>query len=286
MKISIITPIYHGNQYLDRLLSNINQACSNIEDEVEMILVNDSPDIPITYDQSNVTNFQIIELDNPKNIGIHQSRISGLRAASGKYIIFLDQDDQISENCISSQLQIAKTTPCDIVLGNGYIEDKHCHKQQIFNNAFSLTFATSERPYLLARDFIISPGQCLIKKTSIPTEWTTQIMDCHGADDYFLWLLCFNAKCKIVPNYEPIYIHKNTGNNYSANKTAMNKSLNNMLQMLKLTEYPKNKLHTLEKTIKFKANYKRHPLKYAIQNPVIFLYNVYYRIIWRGYLEK
>ena len=286
MKVSIITPIYYGNRYLNSLLNNINEACSGMNHKVELILVNDSPDAPLSYDNSLAQNFSIIEIENNYNSGIHQSRVNGLKIANGDYIVFLDQDDKISKNYIHTQLQVANTTHCDIVLSNGYNENNKRLKQPIYKNTFSLLFATKERPYILARDFITSPGQCLIKKKAIPVEWTTHIMEAHGADDYFLWLLCFNAKCKIAPNYELIYTHKNTGRNYSANKSAMRRSLENMLHILEQTQYPKTKLYRLRKSINFKANYKQQPLKYIIQNPIIFLYNIYYRIVWRGFLEK
>lgn len=55
-----------------------------------------------------------------KNCGIHAAHLTGVRVARGKYIIFLDQDDELLENAVRSQLQMIQDA--DMVCANAYIE--------------------------------------------------------------------------------------------------------------------------------------------------------------------
>lgn len=241
MNISIITPVYHGNNYLNKLIKNI-ESITNTQyiNSIELVLINDSPEIPFNYSPSK--NLKITEVINSKNVGIHQSRINGLKESSGEYIIFLDQDDSLTAQSINNYASIIEQhNDFDFILSNGYIEDNNNQKNLIFKDKHSQRFATREKPYLLARDFIVSPGQCLIKKTSIPREWTDKGLTNNGTDDFLLWLLMFNDKAKIICNYEAAYIHKHTGNNLSLNNEKMRKSQKEMLSFLERSTYPQKK---------------------------------------------
>lgn len=60
----------------------------------------------------------------------------------------------------------------DVVVANAYIERQdgtkalHFKSKGQFKNAFEI------EPYIKGHNQIISPGQCLIRKSSIPREWT------------------------------------------------------------------------------------------------------------------
>lgn len=280
MKISIITPIYNGNKYLNNYLKMIEDATSIISD-VEVIWVNDSPNIPIEYDKQLAKNIDLQIIQNEENSGIHKSRVNGLRKAKGEYILFLDQDDEITKDALLSQYN--KIQGYDLVIGNGYFEDENgSHK--IFENEYSLKFATRKKPYILVRDFIVSPGQCLIKKEAIPKEWKDNTLKNNGTDDFLLWLLMFNEGCKVTLNFECIYKHKYTGENVSLETDNMYKSQLELLEILtKNAGYNKKDLKKLERTIKYKHNYKTNFVKETLKNIDIFCYNIIYRAKWKGY---
>ena len=99
--------------------------------------------------------------------------------------------------------------------------------------SFSLKFASRAKPNVMIRDFIVSPGQCLIKKNSIPMEWRRCVMKKNGADDYLLWLLMFNNKMSVSVNDAFVYTHKYTGGNISADLEVMFQSSLELLELLK-----------------------------------------------------
>ena len=284
MNISIITPIYYGNQYINNYLKAINKACENVKG-IEIIFVNDSPEIEIEYDFKLVKNFELRIIENKENMGIHKSRVIGMKHAKGKYLLFLDQDDEVTENALVLQDDIVKKEP-DIILGNGLYEMQDS-KKNIFSNRFSQDFATKERPFIMVRNFIISPGQCLVKKDSIPRYWMENCLSSNGADDYLLWLLMFNENVQIVCNYNIVYRHKYTGKNLSLDKEKMFCSQLELIDILEKNKlYKKEKLKILKRMIYYKHAYKQNFLIETLKNFDIFVYNLYYKIVWKGYVSK
>lgn len=228
--VSVITAFYNGNIYLKRLFENISKNAENVnEASVELILVNDSPDVDILYEKSWVNGFDLRIIKNEENVGILKSRINGLDNARGKYVIFLDQDDILSDMAIKSQLR--KIGKNDIIVSNGKDE---CKKNQyIYNTEKEQMTVMNRASYYLLGNRIVSPGQCLIKKTSIPELWKQCSIINNGSDDLLLWLFMLNENCRWSINRSVLYIHKNTGNNASFNSEVMERSSKEVLSCLK-----------------------------------------------------
>jgi glycosyltransferase involved in cell wall biosynthesis len=87
--VSVIVPTYNRRDYLPRALQSIWYQTFK---DYEVIVINDSgenvADIVKLFD-----GFTLIE--HEENKGLSASRNTGLRAAKGKYICFLDDDDVI-----------------------------------------------------------------------------------------------------------------------------------------------------------------------------------------------
>lgn len=283
MDISVITPVYNGNKYLNHYMKMMNMAVGNTEALVEVILVNDSPSIDIEFDRKLVKGYEVRIVENEINSGIHASRVHGLKESSGRYILFLDQDDLISEHSLETQYAAVKDA--DVVLGNGLFEING-KREKIFGNRFSQRFATHEWVYKWIRDFIVSPGQCLIKKSSIPEYWKNNTIKNNGTDDYLLWLLMFNNNMKMVCNYNTVYLHRNTGVNISADEEKMTGSTNEMLKILEnYQNYNRDTVRFMRRRIEYKKvnrNNKKTFLMQTSKNIDIFMVNLLYRLLWRG----
>ena len=103
--ISIIVPIYYGEKYIPKIIQQIEDCKSrlNEEDYLELLFVNDAPDAPLSQDlKSDAVHLTVINTD--KNIGIHGARVKGLKKCHGEYVLFLDQDDRIYPEYFYSQL--------------------------------------------------------------------------------------------------------------------------------------------------------------------------------------
>ena len=233
-KVSVIVPIYKGNRYIPNLFQmlehNWETANKVGEVQVEMVLVNDSPteelEIGSRERQGNVF---LVTVSNTCNCGIHFSRVHGLLRSSGEYVVFLDQDDEISPVYIREQL--AALGSRDAVICNG----KDCNNI-IYNNTGELDRAVDGREYRKGNR-IVSPGQVLIRKSSIPADWTNYIMKKNGADDYFLWMLMFCNNRKIGIHDKVLYCHLISETNTSNNQDEMNASVIEMAGKMKMLGY-------------------------------------------------
>lgn len=110
--LSIVVPVYNTEQYLEQCLQSIfNQTISNFE----VIIVNDgSTDHSLKIIKKFETNYTNIKVINKKNEGTLYCKLDGMRAATGKYIGFVDSDDYIEPDMYKRMLQTAIDKNVDI----------------------------------------------------------------------------------------------------------------------------------------------------------------------------
>lgn len=228
--VSIIVPFYKGNAHMERLFQVVRKnAAAAPELHMELLLVNDSPDHPVIYQPDWVQGFSLRILDNPKNVGIHNSRINGIRAAQGTFIQMLDQDDLLVDHAIASQ--VATIGNFDIVVANG-VDQGGGHPGKIYTSVAQQQLVMERRFYYTVGCMIASPGQCLIRRDAIPHEWMERPIQRNGADDLLLWLLMLQGKHRWTINPEVLYTHVITGENLSADFDRMQNSAFEVKDML------------------------------------------------------
>jgi glycosyltransferase involved in cell wall biosynthesis len=225
--ISVIIPWYQGQRYLSGLLSMMERNAEILLDkagkEMEVLLVNDSPwenlEAELKKQADGAAAYRLKVITNPQNSGIHATRVNGLKAAEGEYVQFLDQDDRVMNRCLLSQY--SSIGDADFVIGNGYDGERDGGRHLIFANSIAQAAAGDLKCQYYYNNLIRSPGQVLIRKSSIPVYWSEQIMKNNGSDDAFLWILMLCSGAKAAINEELVYEHVYTGENSSSNNEAM-----------------------------------------------------------------
>lgn len=135
MKVSIIIPIYNVQSYISRCLDSV---CQQTFQDVECILVDDcgqdeSVSIAEQYIEDYTGPIQFQMLHHSQNQGLSGARNTGIKAATGDYIYFLDSDDTITPDCLSTLLALKDKYPdADFVQGNLLNE-----KGEISNDGFN-----------------------------------------------------------------------------------------------------------------------------------------------------
>lgn len=230
--ISIVIPFYNGNKHLKNLKITIDANYVELGSiaKLEVILVNDSPWESVNLSVFKGTKYNVTCVNHERNMGIHKARITGIENASGNYIFMLDQDDQVTPDCIKS-LYNCFSEDVEIVYGNGIFETDNGPKL-ILNNYCRANAAKNSRFYMYLGNLLSSPGQCLIRKNAIPQYWTENIVKSNCADDLFLWCLLMKKSNAIYCN-KIVYIHKNTGVNFSLDKENGYNSDREVLEYLK-----------------------------------------------------
>jgi len=133
--ISLIVPIFGVEHYIEECLDSIiNQTYAK---GFECILVDDcskDQSMNIVHDILDCYNgniqFRIIV--HEKNMGLSEARNSGLAAASGDYVMFVDSDDILAPDCIEMLINPLNKKKYDLVIGDYKVfdgEDTFSHLQ-------------------------------------------------------------------------------------------------------------------------------------------------------------
>lgn len=239
MLVSVIVPFYKGNKYIFDLCSSIEKNVNYLKEKqsdclIECIIVNDSPDVNVILPDGDF-NFKIQVVYHEKNAGIQQARVTGLKYAKGDFIVFLDQDDELLDYAIFEEIN--NIDNADILICNALIENEKHETHKLYSTNGMQKNALTLNAYIFGHNRIVSPGHCMIKKTSIPIEWKQNIMEVNGSDDLFLWILMFSKGSIFKADSKPVYIHKNTGENLSAASNAMTQSSLSMVKYLSQVDY-------------------------------------------------
>lgn len=113
--VSIIVPVYNEEIYLKKCVSSIvNQNYQNIE----IILVDDGStnNAVKQCDELSDAN-QKIKVIHKKNEGLSSARVTGFAMASGKWIMFVDDDDIIAPYAVQKLMEAISDEELDIVSG-------------------------------------------------------------------------------------------------------------------------------------------------------------------------
>lgn len=113
-KISVIVPVYNSEKYLDNC---INSICSNLFQNLEIILINDgSTDKSEQICKSYAEKDSRIVFINQVNQGVSKTRNNGIKKATGKYIAFVDSDDYIGRDYFSKLYEANENFKCDLTI--------------------------------------------------------------------------------------------------------------------------------------------------------------------------
>ncbi|MDR2854165.1 MAG: glycosyltransferase family 2 protein [Prevotellaceae bacterium] len=115
--LSFILPCYNAEKYIAECLDSLYSQ-DIPETDYEVICVNDcSPDgtrnIIVDYQQRHEN---LVLIDHEKNTRQGGARNTGLRAAQGEYIWFIDPDDYIVPNCLARLLGVIKEENLNLLL--------------------------------------------------------------------------------------------------------------------------------------------------------------------------
>ena len=128
-KVTVIVPVYNVEQYLRRCIDSI---LAQTFGDLELILVDDG-----SADSSGVICDAYAEKDSrvkvihQKNSGVSAARNTGLDAAEGEYIAFVDSDDHVDPDYLAALLQTkADLVICGAILqkDNGEIIKEECDR--------------------------------------------------------------------------------------------------------------------------------------------------------------
>lgn len=119
-EVSVIIPVYNVEGYVhDSLLSALDQSFESIE----YIIVNDcSNDNSMAIVKEVIKNHSrekdVYIYNQERNSGLSSTRNLGIKYARGKYLFFMDSDDEISKDCIKLHYNTILSKGADFTVAN------------------------------------------------------------------------------------------------------------------------------------------------------------------------
>lgn len=118
MDISFIIPVYNVKQMLSECVESIKQEYLK-EYDYEIILVDDgSTDGSGELCDGIAEGYDKVKVIHRENGGLSAARNTGLKAAQGEYVIFIDSDDKLIDDKLSSLLETAFKYKTDVCRGD------------------------------------------------------------------------------------------------------------------------------------------------------------------------
>lgn len=133
-KVSVIVPVYNCGQYVEECIQSVqNQTLTDIEIIcVDDGSTDDSLEILKRYSKTD----ERIVIISEKNGGQSIARNQAIDRAVGKYIIFLDSDDYIDENCLRELYEYSEKNELDVVFFDGETVCDDVNSQKVISDNY------------------------------------------------------------------------------------------------------------------------------------------------------
>lgn len=118
--VSVIVPAYNRGHTIDLTLRSVYE---NTHRPIQVVVVDDGS----TDETADVVRNMIVQIDDPtfnivlhcqENAGAPAARNTGLAEATGRYVMFLDSDDTITENKIADQVGLLQENCADVCVSD------------------------------------------------------------------------------------------------------------------------------------------------------------------------
>lgn len=127
--VSIIIPIYNIEEFLDR---SIGSAAGQTYQNLEILLIDDgSTDASAEICDRWAEKDKRIKVVHQSNSGVSVARNTGLRMATGDYVLQLDSDDYMAPYTVEHLLQTAHEQNADLVICQFVrgVEERYCFEK-------------------------------------------------------------------------------------------------------------------------------------------------------------
>lgn len=112
-RVNVVIPVYNAEAYLNKCVESILQQTYQ---DFELILVDDgSDDNSGEICDQYAERYEHISVIHTKNMGPAAARRTGVNAAEGEYIVFVDADDWLDENMLAFSVRECEENRAEMV---------------------------------------------------------------------------------------------------------------------------------------------------------------------------
>lgn len=216
-RISVIIPVYNVEEYILPCLQSVTEQ--TLTDGIECIIVDDCGcDNSIKFTEDFISRYKgnmVFELiRHERNKGLSAARNTGINAATGMFLFFLDSDDKITTNCLESMWTLTEKYPAvDMVQGI------YCREENY--NYFGMPEYTDDKrmikPFLLRYEGdVVMAQNRLIRKDFLVRHHLYFKEGIIHEDNYWTFFLSKHVQ-SMAFCHEGTYYHINNPNSITGN---------------------------------------------------------------------
>lgn len=209
--ISVVIPVYNVEKYLAECVDSVlGQSYT----DYEIILVDDgatdsSGRMCDEYAQKDPR----IRVIHQANSGLSAARNTGLKAARGEYVYFLDSDDYIEENTLERLAALAESEQADVVFFDGHVFFDECDE----DDSVSRYVRKEKYQPQSGREMLLSLLQKEEYRTAVPLmlfrtgylrENKLQFEEGIIHEDELFTFLVYNADGRVAHCHEQLYARR------------------------------------------------------------------------------
>lgn len=211
IKISVVIPVYNVEKYLRECVDSV--LCQTYTD-YEVILVDDgSTDSGGQICDEYALKDPRIRVIHQPNGGLSAARNTGLAAAQGEYVYFLDSDDYIEAQTLEHLVSLANKEAADIVFFDGYVFFDECEENDsvsfyIRKEGYSPTNGRHMLLQLLDREEYRTAVPLMLFRRSYLLENSLRFMPGIIHEDELFTFLAYNADGRVCHCHEQLYARR------------------------------------------------------------------------------
>ena len=163
IKVSVIIPAYNVEKYIKKCIDSVvKQTHKNLE----ILVVDDGSrdSTGILLDEIKLSDRRI-HVIHKENGGVSSARNTGLDAATGDYVAFLDADDYFAEDFVQYMLEMVKKTGADFCVSKCFITKEG--EKQFSQQTIELLTNAQGTALLLSPDTIVGCHNKLYRRELI-----------------------------------------------------------------------------------------------------------------------
>jgi len=223
-RVSVVIPCYNASMYIGDTLKSV---FSQTYHDFEVILVNDgSPDSVALQEVIAPWMDRIVYLEIC-NQGPSAARNTGILAAKGELVAFLDADDQWEPSYLEVQVRKLDENPsADIVYPGVTLFGDYAAGHPPLVSRGEVTFASVIDERCIVLYSVLARRQALIRAGLFDP-------GVRAAEDFDLWLRCIKTGSRIIYHNEPIFRYRLHKGSLSSDPILMNSQAVKVLQKLR-----------------------------------------------------
>ena len=224
-EVSVVIPAYRVAAYVgDAVKSIVTQAPAS----VEIIVVNDGSPDTADLERALAPYRDRIVYIKQQNGGVSSARNTGILAARGEWLAFLDADDEWLPGYLESQQNFLRNNPTfDMVFTNGLIfGDTHLAGRT------TMEFSPIEGEITLLRALAgeCPIGYCALVRRELVVRAGMFDTSLHGSEDYNLWLRILHLGGRIGWQATPLMKYRKRDDSATSDLVWMNERILESLQ--------------------------------------------------------